>query len=97
MDMDARRATGKKTPPNGGIEPAPSPANEARRASASFDHELLTVDETADLLRTSRKAVYALVERSAIPGVVRLGRRILFNAAALRRHLGLPARPPPSA
>jgi hypothetical protein len=30
---------------------------------------LLTVEETADLLRTTRKAVYALIERRQIPGV----------------------------
>ena len=35
----------------------------------------LTVDETADLLRTSRKAIYAMIERGLLPGVVRLGRR----------------------
>ncbi len=40
---------------------------------------LLTVDETADLLRTTRVAVYALVARSQLPGVIRLGRRVLVR------------------
>jgi excisionase family DNA binding protein len=44
---------------------------------------LLTVDETAALLRTSRKAVYALIERRQIPGVVRLGRRVLVRSESL--------------
>ena len=44
---------------------------------------LLTVDETAVLLRTSRRAIYAMVERGQIPGVTRLRRRLLFRADQL--------------
>jgi excisionase family DNA binding protein len=44
---------------------------------------LLNVDETASLLRTTRKAIYAMVERHQLPGVVRIRRRVLFNAQAL--------------
>lgn len=44
---------------------------------------LLTTGETAALLRTSRKAVYALIERRQIPGVVRLGRRVLVRSDVL--------------
>ena len=44
---------------------------------------LLTADETADLLRTSRKAVYAMAERGQLPGVTRIGRRLLVRRAAL--------------
>jgi excisionase family DNA binding protein len=40
---------------------------------------LLTVDETAALLRTTRKAVYALIERGQLAGVRRLGRRVLVH------------------
>ena len=40
---------------------------------------LATVDETAALLRTSRKAVYAMIERRQLPGVVRIGRRVLIR------------------
>lgn len=44
---------------------------------------LLTVDDTADLLRTTRRAVYAMVERRQLPGVIRLRRRVLFRADVL--------------
>jgi excisionase family DNA binding protein len=44
---------------------------------------LLTVDETAVLLRTTRKAIYALIERRQIPGIVRLGRRVLVRSDEL--------------
>jgi len=40
---------------------------------------LMTADETAVLLRTSRKAIYSMAERGAIDGVVRIGRRLLFR------------------
>jgi excisionase family DNA binding protein len=43
----------------------------------------LTADETADLLRTTRKAVYAMVERGQLPGVTRIGRRLLVRREAL--------------
>ena len=41
---------------------------------------LLTVDDAADLLRTTRSAVYAMVERRQLPGVIRVRRRVLFYA-----------------
>jgi excisionase family DNA binding protein len=41
----------------------------------------LTADETADLLRTTRKAIYAMIERGQMPGVTRIGRRILMRSA----------------
>ena len=44
---------------------------------------LLTPDEVATLLRTSRKAIYAMIERGQLPGVVRLGRRVLVREADL--------------
>jgi excisionase family DNA binding protein len=44
---------------------------------------LLTVDEAASLLRTSRRAMYAMVERHQLPGVVRIRRRVLFRTATL--------------
>ena len=44
---------------------------------------LLTVDEAAALLRTTRRAMYAMVERRQLPGVVRIRRRVLFRTAAL--------------
>ena len=44
---------------------------------------LLTVDETAELLRTSRRAIYMMLERHQLPGVIRIGRRVLFRSADL--------------
>jgi len=41
---------------------------------------LLTVDEAADLLRTTRRAIYAMVERHQLPGVIRIRRRVLVRA-----------------
>ena len=40
---------------------------------------LLLVSEVAALLRTSPKAVYAMIERGLLPGVVRIGRRVLVR------------------
>jgi excisionase family DNA binding protein len=39
----------------------------------------LTIDEVAGLLRTFRKAVYAMAERVQLPGVTRIGRRLLVR------------------
>lgn len=56
---------------------------------------LLTADETAALLRTTRKAIYTMAERAQLPGVVRLGRRILVNRADLLRWLDEKRAPSP--
>jgi excisionase family DNA binding protein len=48
---------------------------------------LLTPDEVAAVLRTSRKQVYAMVERGTLPGIVRVGRRLLFDRDHLVRYL----------
>jgi excisionase family DNA binding protein len=39
--------------------------------------------EVATMLRTSRPAIYAMVERGQLPGVTRIGRRILIRRDAL--------------
>jgi excisionase family DNA binding protein len=44
---------------------------------------LATVDETAALLRTTRKAIYAMIERGQLPGVTRIGRRVLIRTPDL--------------
>lgn len=51
--------------------------------------DLLTVRETADFLRTSEKAIRHMLDRGQLPGVVRLGRRVLVRRDDLRRHVGL--------
>jgi excisionase family DNA binding protein len=45
--------------------------------------KLLTTGEVAALLRTTRRAVWVMVERDKIAGVVRVGRRLLFREDAL--------------
>ena len=42
-----------------------------------------TTSEVADILRTSRAAIYAMVERGQLRGVTRIGRRILIQREAL--------------
>ena len=54
---------------------------------------LLTTAEVAELLRTTRKAIYTLVERRQIPGVIRIGRRVLFQQSALVDWLGQKSSP----
>src|SRR5947207_3472028 len=41
---------------------------------------LLTVDEAADFLRTTRRAIYVMIARRQLPGVVRIRRRVLVRA-----------------
>lgn len=43
----------------------------------------LKPDEAALLLRTSRKAIYSMIERRQMPGVCRIGRRVLIKRADL--------------
>lgn len=44
---------------------------------------LFTVVEVADLLRTTPGAVYVMVARAQLPGVTRIGRRVLFRSSDL--------------
>jgi hypothetical protein len=37
----------------------------------------------ADFLRTTRRAIYAMVERRQLPGVIRIRRRVLLRADGL--------------
>ena len=56
---------------------------------------LLTVDEAAELLRTSRRAIYIMLERRQLPGVTRIGRRVLFRSADLLAWLDQKRAPSP--
>jgi excisionase family DNA binding protein len=45
--------------------------------------EPMTVAEVAELLRTSRKAIYSMVERKQLPGVLHINRRVLVDRTVL--------------
>jgi excisionase family DNA binding protein len=54
---------------------------------------LLTPTEVAGLLRTSKTAIYARIERGQLPGVVRVGHRVLVRESDLLEWL-TPELPP---
>ena len=56
---------------------------------------LLTVDEAAAVLRTSRRAIYAMIERGQVPGVIRIRRRVLFRTDDLLHWLDQKRAPSP--
>lgn len=93
------------TPPAAERDPEPGSARAPRRAReraqaapigrdrvadlGGAEASLMTPAEAAAFLRVSLKAFYALVERGAVPGIVRLGRRILVRRVDLRARVGL--------
>jgi excisionase family DNA binding protein len=56
---------------------------------------LLTPDEVADLLRTTRTAVYAMAARAQLPGATRIRRRLLFRSTDLLEWLDQNRAPSP--
>jgi excisionase family DNA binding protein len=75
------------------LESAPPPRSRTRRSVVRRQIErsddvsvmpmLLTVDDAANLLRTTRRAIYAMLERRQLPGVIRIRRRVLIRSAEL--------------
>ena len=68
------------------VQSVTPPASELRHVERRRHRPLpilLTIDETADLLRTTRRAIYAMVERRQLPGVVRVRRRVLVRSEEL--------------
>ncbi len=65
-----------------------TPATTSHSGALRQAPALLTPIEVAAILRTSRKAVYAMIERLQLPGIVRIGRRVLIREAALLDWLG---------
>jgi excisionase family DNA binding protein len=56
---------------------------------------LLTVDDAAELLRTTKRAIYAMIERRQLPGIIRIGRRVLLRADDLPHWLDQKRAPSP--
>jgi len=56
---------------------------------------LLTVDDAAELLRTTKRAIYAMIERRQLPGIIRVGRRVLLRADDLLHWLDQKSAPSP--
>jgi excisionase family DNA binding protein len=54
-----------------------------------------TVPEVAQILRTTDKGVYARAERGLLPGVTRIGRRLLVRRAELLDWLRQKSAPSP--
>jgi excisionase family DNA binding protein len=68
------------------------PDDRAHRATLPV---LLTVDDAADLLRTTRRAIYVMIERRQLPGVIRIRRRVLLRADDLLHWLDQKRAPSP--
>ena len=56
---------------------------------------LLTPDEVAALLRTTRKAIYVMAGRRQLPGVTHIGRRVLVRRDDLLHWLDQSRAPSP--
>ena len=66
------------------------PISSSEPVARLSDHSLpvlMTPDEVATLLRTSRKAVYCMADRGQLPGKTRIGRRVLFRTRQLVDYL----------
>jgi excisionase family DNA binding protein len=63
--------------------------------SSNTSAVLLTAAEVAELLRTTRTAVYSMVARQQLPGITRIGRRVLVNRSALLDWLDQKSMPSP--
>ena len=79
----------------GGVTRADRVLNSQHESRRTTLPVLLTVDEAAELLRTTRRAIYAMIERRQLPGVIRLRRRVLLRADDLLDWLNQKRAPSP--
>ena len=80
LRMDERNARGRPRRSIGtALEPQQVHASVSQQVGSEEWAPLLTASEVAVVLRTSRKAVYAMAERAQLPGVTRIGRRLLVR------------------
>ena len=66
----------------------------SREPEAELD-VFFTAQEVAQILRTTDKGVYAQADRGLLPGVTRIGRRLLFRRAELLDWLRQKSAPSP--
>lgn len=85
--MRLTRGNGLTRPDRG-----PRRSTQSRRTTLPV---LLTVDEAADLLRTTKRAIYAMIERRQLPGAIRVRRRVLLRADDLLDWLNQKRAPSP--
>jgi excisionase family DNA binding protein len=79
-DGEAARKPEESSPSAGRREGgAPLATQNRPRVGHDGGPPLLTASEVAVVLRTSRKAVYAMAERAQLPGITRIGRRLLVR------------------
>lgn len=64
-----------------------TPGNVVNATSLSDLPHMLTVDEVASVLRTTRAAIYTMAARGSLAGVTRVGRRLLVSRDDLIRWL----------
>ena len=78
---------------------SPIPANPAQVEGGIKNPQdlplLLTVSEVASLLRTSSKAIYSMADRGQLPGITKIGRRLLIHRDDLLEWLDRSRAPSP--
>lgn len=83
-------------PQIGGSSGCGSPGHPGRAPECDVDLPLLlTPLEVAELLRTTRAAIYSMTARAQLPGVTRIGGRLLFRSVDLLSWLNQKRAPSP--
>ncbi len=67
--------------PNVAVEPAPDPERRRRQSRT------MSVEEAADELGIGRTTAYMAARNGTLPGVIRIGRRVVVSREAIERLL----------
>ena len=86
-NIGARRRRSVPTDRRGVIAPTRPSPDVSSREEVTLPPPLMTVEELAVLLHTSKGAVYARHARGGIPGGVRLGRTLRFDPRVIAQWL----------
>ncbi len=89
-----RRET--RTKASDGDEPDGDEVNSVTISDLNNLPALLTVEETAGILRTTTNAIYTMASRAKLPGAVHVGRRLLVRRRELLDFLNEGRVPPPT-